>query len=150
MKQVSFFINKSQERARGFTLIELLVTIAIIGILASVVFASLNESRKKARDSRRLSEIKDIGLAAERYYQEDLNFVFPDTLDQLAPYFPDSSYKKDPQGNDYVYKKQTSPKAFCVGAKMETSRFTNTCATECSSIDVSAFDPGINYCIKGP
>ncbi|MEK7539247.1 MAG: type II secretion system protein [Patescibacteria group bacterium] len=35
---------------KGFTLIELLVVIAIIGLLSSVVLASLNTSRKKAKD----------------------------------------------------------------------------------------------------
>ena len=52
---------------KGFTLIELLVVIAIIGILASVVLASLNSARKKSRDARRVADIKQIQLALELY-----------------------------------------------------------------------------------
>lgn len=46
--------------SRGFTLIELLVVIAIIGMLSSVVLASLNSARSKSRDSRRLEDLKQI------------------------------------------------------------------------------------------
>lgn len=52
----------------GFTLIELLVVIAIIGVLASIVLASLNGARKKSRDARRLADIKQIQLALELYF----------------------------------------------------------------------------------
>ncbi|MBM3261366.1 prepilin-type N-terminal cleavage/methylation domain-containing protein [Candidatus Kaiserbacteria bacterium] len=58
-------MNKS---SRGFTLIELLVVIAIIGILASIVLASLNTARKKGRDARRVSDVKQLQLALELYY----------------------------------------------------------------------------------
>lgn len=36
---------------RGFTLIELLVVIAVVGLLASIILASLGTSRKKAADA---------------------------------------------------------------------------------------------------
>ena len=68
---------------RGFTLIELLVVIAIIGILSSVVLASLNSARQKSRDARRLSDVKQIQLALELYY--DANAGYPTALAVLAP-----------------------------------------------------------------
>lgn len=54
--------------ARGFTLIELLVVIAIIGVLATVVLASLNTARRKSRDARRISDIKQLQLALELHF----------------------------------------------------------------------------------
>jgi prepilin-type N-terminal cleavage/methylation domain-containing protein len=52
----------------GFTLIELLVVIAIIGVLASIVLASLNNARRKSRDARRITDIKQLQLALELYF----------------------------------------------------------------------------------
>ncbi|MDP3645700.1 MAG: prepilin-type N-terminal cleavage/methylation domain-containing protein, partial [bacterium] len=52
---------------RGFTLIELLVVIAIIGLLASIVLASLNTARKKSRDARRQADLKQLQNALELY-----------------------------------------------------------------------------------
>jgi type II secretion system protein G len=67
----------------GFTLIELLVVIAIIGLLASVVIASLNPARAKARDERRISDMKQIQLALELYY--DTNGIYPNMLAYVSP-----------------------------------------------------------------
>lgn len=46
---------------RGFTLVEVLVTVAIIGILATVVIVALGRTTDKARDTRRKAELSEIG-----------------------------------------------------------------------------------------
>jgi type II secretory pathway pseudopilin PulG len=62
-------------KKNGFTLIELLVVIAIIGLLSTIVLVSLNRARQKARDARRLADIRQILLALEMYY--DANDIYP-------------------------------------------------------------------------
>lgn len=64
---------KKRERNLGFTLIELLVVIAIIGVLASIVLASLNNARQKSRDARRLTDVKQIQLALELFFDGEGN-----------------------------------------------------------------------------
>lgn len=55
---------------KAFTLIELLVVIAIIGILSTLSVVAFNSARSKARDSRRLSDIHNLSLALEMYYND--------------------------------------------------------------------------------
>lgn len=76
-------MNLFKKSAKGFTLIELLVVIAIIGILSSVVLASLNTARLKSRDTRRVADVKQLQLALQLYF--DAHGNYPATLDLLAP-----------------------------------------------------------------
>jgi len=54
----------------GFTLIELLVVIAIIGILSSVVLASLNSARTKGRNIKATESIKQLMTGMMLYYDD--------------------------------------------------------------------------------
>ncbi len=62
---MNFFYIKNKNK--GFTLIELLVVIAIIGILSTVVLVSINSARSRARDTKRMSDIKQIDKALQMY-----------------------------------------------------------------------------------
>jgi prepilin-type N-terminal cleavage/methylation domain-containing protein len=56
---------------RGFTLIELLVVIAIIGILSSVVLASLRSSQDKSKDTAIKATLSQVRSQAEVYYSNN-------------------------------------------------------------------------------
>ncbi len=59
------------KRNKGFTLIELLVVIAIIGVLASVVLASLNTARNKGNVAAVKSNLSGVRAQAEILYDDD-------------------------------------------------------------------------------
>ena len=63
----------SRQGMKGFTLIELLVVIAIIGILSSVVLASLNTARNKGADTAVKSNLAGARAQAELFYDTNSN-----------------------------------------------------------------------------
>ncbi len=58
----------------GFTLIEILVVISIIGILSSIVLASVNQSHAKARDAQLIAGVDALKKALELYYNENSRY----------------------------------------------------------------------------
>ncbi len=124
-------------KSRGFTLIELLVVIAIIGLLSSVVLASLNNARKKGRDARRIADLKQLQVALELYYSDNAAYPILATVNTTKAGFDTAlagltsgghipSIPTDPVNNVtgnfiYYYKTTASGGFYCLGTTLETT-----------------------------
>lgn len=66
--------NKQETKQKAFTLIELLVVIAIIGILATLAVVALQQARSRARDSKRVADMKQVHTALELFFNENSRY----------------------------------------------------------------------------
>lgn len=73
-------------KRKGFTLIELLVVIAIIGLLSTLAVVSLNSARGKARDAKRVSDVKQLSMIIEmeNIDSSDGYNIFPEGCDEAG------------------------------------------------------------------
>lgn len=69
---------RSLKNNQGFTLLELLVVISIIGLLGTLGMVALSTSRVKARDAKRLVDIRQVRTALNLYYDENDNYPVGD------------------------------------------------------------------------
>lgn len=112
-----------QKLHKGFTLIELLVVIAIIGILASVVLASLNSARDKGEDAAIKSNLNNARAQAAIYYDDNSDYTDVCTADGgIADLVAAASDEADcDDGEDYwiAYSPllSASTSAYCVDSE---------------------------------
>ena len=68
---------KFKNSGKGFTLVELMVVIGIIGILSGIIVTNLTSSKSKSRDARRVSDVNQIQLALEQYFDRCGQYPIP-------------------------------------------------------------------------
>lgn len=99
------------------------MVVAIIGMLSSVVLASLNTARQKGRDTRRIADLAQLQVALELYYSST-NSQYPSALSSLAPSYI-ASVPTDPltaaNYNFTAYTVSGRIVSYCIGAVMETT-----------------------------
>ena len=105
-------VASSFTRKKGFTLVELLISIAVISILAAIVYLALDPAKKKgqARDTSRKSGVAQISGALTNYFVQIGSY--PNLLSDLVP-GELKSLIKDPDGNDFDYSAQNQSGMSC-------------------------------------
>ncbi|MBU1326651.1 prepilin-type N-terminal cleavage/methylation domain-containing protein [Patescibacteria group bacterium] len=84
-------MTKKFKCKKGFTLIELMVVIVIMGILVMIGISTFISSQKRGRDSRRKSDVTNIALVLETYYNDKGKYPTGNSAGQMVGCFPDDA-----------------------------------------------------------
>jgi prepilin-type N-terminal cleavage/methylation domain-containing protein len=125
-------LKRKKGKKKAFTMVELIVVILIIGTLLTLGLLSLDSARQKARDGKRISDVKQIQFGLESYYRD--NGEYPESIEEAivyndviylaktpaAPSPPDGDC--DTENNFYSYQvnhpqKDSYSLYFCLGGK---------------------------------
>jgi len=146
---------------RAFTLIEFMIVVGIIGFLVGLAMFTLGPIKAKAKDGRRVSDIKQIRTALEMYkvnfgvYPSQAEFVVNQALSRdgyllmrSIPGNPDkSAYGTDCQGDEYLYvpSGDTYKIYYCLGNKtgeIPAGKCIGTPATMCEPDTTGTYGSG--------
>lgn len=138
-------------RQRGFTLIELLVVIFIIGLLTGILLPNFVGIRKRARDSRRIQDMKEIQKAFEEYYLA--NNTYTNCATMASDFLEGGQLPDDPlNSGDYVYTGDCRNYGYYYCAKLEIRSGNAGAVGNCNdSTRECTFSSGSDneyYCVK--
>ena len=146
------FQRKNNKKA--FTIVELIVVIFIISILAGLITVSLRSSRMNSRDTKRITDIKQLQTALEFYRTK--NKVYPLSLNKLTPKYittlpiaptPNDGNCSDGD-NTYTYSSdgKTYSISFCLGLALAGyNKGLNIAVPTGINFSPSLIDPNTDY-----
>lgn len=114
-------INNNMEKIKNknaFTLIELIVAITIVAVLTVVGIVSYGPFNKKARDSRRKTDLEDIRMALE-LYRQGTGYTYPDNLDVLVTAEYLQKVPVGPKEDEVYFYKRESGYKYSIGTTLE-------------------------------
>jgi type II secretion system protein G len=154
-------MKQQKNSKKGFTLIELLVVVAIMGMLAALAVIALNNARARARDARRVSDIKQIQTALELYYLDNNTYPAADSDTQIdGQCLDETGFNSVPCSGSVVYMSiiPDNPKPYDDHAECTLaysyylySRQTNRSYTlkYCVGADIGQIDAGLHTATPG-
>ena len=133
---------------KSFTLVELLVVIAIISILAAGLLVGLGKARVKARDARRIADLRNVQSALEVYYAQNGAYPSSTSWSDLETALKNagiiSRLPRDPlEGHtQYDYTDCNNQQSYILYAKLEDSKncplnYSAPTTTNCSDTKIS-------------
>ena len=117
-------LKETLRKQEGFTLLELLIVIVIIAILALLIIPNITSAPKKARDTKRKTDITTLRKGLEEYFVN--NNVYPNALSDLqagsAPIV--KTIPSDPKAGwpGYAYNPANSNSTYTISACLENDQ----------------------------
>lgn len=109
--------HRPRNSQRGFTLIEMLTVLVIIGLLSSIGFVSYESVKVRARDTKRVSDVKQLQTALELFFENHSSYPsdgVPGLNGQLLGFdqtkvFSDAGFASAQQGGVYMMNVPKNP-----------------------------------------
>lgn len=148
---------KYQLKIKGFTIVELLVVVAIISILTAIVTANLTQSKSKARDAKRVSDLSQISFVLEMVF--DRCHKYPSSISntdindesKTCTGFPLSTFisviPRDGE-NSYDYTVKNDQLDYVLRAKLENNNSVLLDDVDGSPLGSDCNDAENYYCIQ--
>ena len=140
---------------KAFTLVELLVVVAIIAILASALLVGLGGARQKARDARRIADLRNVQSALEVYYARHNEYPtstsWADLENDLNNAGITSQLPGDPLTGTYDYVYCDNAQRYVIRAQLESSEncppnYSAPSTINCNQqLDCDCLDPTKRY-----